>query len=50
MGGWQAFDVAQYTTLVNVQRRVLADVGLKRVARDITPSLQEYLSREPDAK
>jgi hypothetical protein len=46
----QAFDVAQYATLANVQRCVLADVGLKRVVRDITPSLSEYLARKPDAK
>jgi hypothetical protein len=36
----------QYCTLVNAQRRLLETVGLKRVARDVTPSLQEYLAME----
>ena len=43
-------DAAQYTTLTNSFRRLLETVGLKRVARDITPSLQEYLAQKPDAK
>ena len=36
---------------MNAQRRVLADIGLERGARDVTPSLHGYLdavaTREP---
>ena len=45
-------DLAEYCTLVNAQRRVLADIGLERRARDVTPSLDGYLeavaTREPN--
>lgn len=40
----RSMDVAAYTTLVNVQRRLLTTVGLKRQARDVTPDLDEYLA------
>ena len=36
-------ELAEYCTLVNAQRRVLADIGLERRARDVTPSLHGYL-------
>jgi hypothetical protein len=36
-------ELAEYCTLVNAQRRVLADIGLERRARDVTPSLDGYL-------
>jgi hypothetical protein len=39
-------DAAQYTTLTNLFRRLLETVGLKRVARDVTPSLEQYLASE----
>jgi hypothetical protein len=32
-----------YSRLVNAQRRLLETVGMKRVAKDITPSLSEYI-------
>lgn len=36
-------DLALYSTLANSQRRLLADLGLDRRARDITPDLHSYL-------
>lgn len=41
--GGGSIDVAEYTTLANAQRRLLADLGLERQARDVTPSLAEYV-------
>jgi hypothetical protein len=38
-------DVAAYTALVNVQRRLLATVGLKRQPRDVTPDLDDYIAK-----
>ena len=35
-------DIQQYATAVNTLRRLLADVGLERKARDLTPTLAEY--------
>jgi hypothetical protein len=32
-----------YSRIVNSQRRLLETVGMKRVAKDITPSLSEYI-------
>lgn len=37
-------DVQQFTTAVNALRRLLADIGLERVARDV-PSLDEWLRK-----
>jgi len=36
-------DIASYTTAVNSLRRLIADLGLERRARDV-PSLQEYFA------
>ena len=36
-------DLSLYATLANAQRRLLADLGLKRRAKDVTPSLHDYL-------
>jgi hypothetical protein len=36
-------DPAVFATLANVERRQLESVGIKRRARDVTPSLQSYL-------
>jgi hypothetical protein len=41
--GGEPIDVAAYCTTVNAQRRVLETIGLRRRARDVTPSLQAYL-------
>jgi len=32
-----------YATLANSQRRLLADLGLERRARDVTPDLRDYI-------
>ena len=37
-------DVQQFTTAVNALRRLLADIGLERVARDV-PSLNEWIQK-----
>jgi hypothetical protein len=36
-------DLAEFTTLANAQRRLLADLGFQRVPRDVTPDLQNYI-------
>ena len=42
-------DISQYTTATNALRRLLADIGLERVARDV-PDLHDWLrQRETDA-
>ncbi|MFN3824095.1 MAG: hypothetical protein ACK4RN_08965 [Pseudorhodobacter sp.] len=38
----QAFDASQYATIANALRRLLADIGLERKARDVT-DLATYL-------
>ena len=42
----ETLDVQIYTTAVNALRRLLVDLGLERVARDVTPSLGEYLDQK----
>ena len=42
-------DFAEYLQAVNVQRRVLATVGLERRSRDVTPSPEAYLAGKGDA-
>lgn len=37
-------DVAAYSALVNVQRRLLTTVGLQRRPRDVTPALADYVA------
>jgi hypothetical protein len=32
-----------YSRLTNAQRRLLESVGMKRVSRDVTPSLEQYI-------
>jgi hypothetical protein len=39
----EPFDLNAYLAGINAQRRVLATLGLERRARDITPSLREYI-------
>jgi hypothetical protein len=36
-------NIAEFTTATNALRRLLADLGLERRARDVTPSLASYL-------
>jgi hypothetical protein len=42
-----------YSRLANAQRRFLESVGMKRIPRDVTPSLSEYVEatavKEPEA-
>lgn len=37
-------DIQSFTTATNALRRLLADLGLERRARDITPSLRDYIA------
>jgi hypothetical protein len=37
-------DVEQLTRLANAATRILSRLGIKRTARDMTPSLHEYLA------
>ena len=36
-------DIAAYSAATNTLRRLLADLGLERRARDVTPSLSDYI-------
>jgi hypothetical protein len=36
-------DIGEFTTATNALRRLLADIGLERHARDVTPSLRDRL-------
>jgi hypothetical protein len=45
----QAIEFGDYLLGVNTQRRVLATLGLERRARDVTPSLREYLAEKAEA-
>ncbi|WP_303810173.1 hypothetical protein [Sandarakinorhabdus limnophila] len=38
------FDVAAFTTAANSLRRLLADLGLDRRLKDVTPSLEQFLA------
>lgn len=38
------FDAGQYATISNALRRLLTDLGLERRARNVTPSLSEYIA------
>ena len=38
------FETAQYLAAINVQRRVLATIGLERRAGDVVPCLADYLA------
>lgn len=43
-----AMDLGEFITLTNAQRRLLADLGLERRARDVTPDLHDYLNRKAE--
>lgn len=45
----EQFDAAEYATITNTLRRLLADLGLERRARDVTPDLQTYLRQKAGA-
>ncbi len=42
----QLIELDMYLAAINCQRRVLVELGLERRARDVTPSLQQYISEE----
>lgn len=44
MAGGGTIDIAEFTTAVNALRRLLADIGLERRAKDVTPDLATYLN------
>lgn len=43
MAGGNALNIAEFTTAVNTLRRLLSDIGLERRAREIVPTLKDYL-------
>ena len=45
----QDFDALQYATVANAMRRLLADLGIERRAKDITPDLHSYLAQKAQA-
>jgi hypothetical protein len=42
----EAIDIAQHSTLSSTMVRLSSRIGIDRIARDITPSLGEYLARK----
>lgn len=42
-------DIVAFTTATNALRRLLADLGLERRARDVTPNLSDYLATKRTA-
>jgi ATP-dependent helicase YprA (DUF1998 family) len=42
--GESEFNIELYVVMTNALRRVLETVGLRRVARDVTPDLRSYLA------
>jgi hypothetical protein len=49
LAGGGDLDIVAFTTATNALRRLLVDLGLERRARDITPSLQDYLAAKAEA-
>jgi hypothetical protein len=45
-----SIDPVSYCTVVNAQRRVLETIGLQRRARNVTPTLEQYLAQKRDAQ
>ena len=43
-------DIAEFTTAANAMRRLLCDLGLERRARDITPTLPDYIKSKTQPK
>jgi len=40
----QAIDLAEFMALTNAQRRLLADLGLERRARNVTPTIRDLVA------
>jgi hypothetical protein len=47
-GGAKAWELAVYQRASNTLRRLLESVGLQRRARDITPTVDEYLREQQE--
>jgi hypothetical protein len=47
--GGEAVDLGDYLAAINSQRRVLATIGLERRAREVTPSVTDYLAADEEA-
>lgn len=45
----QPLAFSEYLSCVNAQRRLLVSLGLRRHARDVTPSLRAYLEQRGDS-
>jgi hypothetical protein len=43
-------DPALFCTLANAQRRLFETLGFDRAARDVTPTVAEYLAQKTEAK
>lgn len=46
----QAIDIGAYTTASNSLRRLLESIGLERRARNVTPTIKEYMARKAAEK
>lgn len=44
MARGEDLDIAAFTTATNALRRLLADLGLERRAKDLTPSINGYMA------
>lgn len=42
-------DIASYASATNTLRRLLGDLGLERRAKDVTPTLSQYLTQKAAA-
>lgn len=45
MARGESFDVGEFTTATNALRRLLTDLGLERRAKNVTPTIAEYVRR-----
>jgi len=45
----EQFDAGEYATISNALRRILSDLGLHRVSRDVTPDLHSYINGKAQA-
>jgi hypothetical protein len=45
MASGEEIDIGEFSTTANAMRRLFADLGLERKARDVTPNLAEYLAK-----
>jgi hypothetical protein len=50
MAKGEILDIAEFTTAANALRRLLADIGLERVPKDINPKNLDQIAAEIDAE